>query len=686
MHLRGLVLLLLCLAGCARRSMRFNNSHQGVRRQNSTLANGLEVSAEAREALIPGAFWTDTFRRAGPQTTALSKESKYRAAPLFRRSRFGPRRAKANIANLGMTGTTKRRRQQKPESWLPRQVLTGATRTLLSRQPPVETLGSYAPSLESKKSRLALISMKYTSNGEADSGSHNRLSDQAGAVKRKPNGPEGIPSAASSNPREVRSSALPVNSSVAGNDGNYQLDPQRWTQLLLLSLLALISDLVCFSTVAVPDTWALVEGHAASQLIDIFLLSNVLSCFLYTDIAATFGLRRVLTFAAFLMAAGCGLRSSAPTFDMPTPAGVEVGLPGYSAEVIGTILVGLAQPYFQCAPPQLSATWFGSSERALATATALNANQLGIGTAFIVGGLMANTPMGMEKYLDLITGLASTAAIATAVLFRDRPLTPPSASAAAAWEAEEAARESNGVDGKPFELTYPKKALALVRNEGFLLALAVFVASIGTTNVVSAFTASELARAGFPSGFRVDLAGAAFQAAIVFGGIGLGRYVDKTKQFKTVLLGCLITSIGLLGGLGVLEGDDTNLGPLPVLTLLLALGAAVGPVQPIAAELAVEVTYPCDENAVEATQQLAGNLFSAFLVPLCEAAATLGWEPFPEQVQVRGDTLVLSSLVALTAIYFAGFDAPLSRSLLDEASEEKNGGTAAEPNRTNVPR
>ena len=36
--------------------------------------------------------------------------------------------------------------------------------------------------------------------------------------------------------------------------------------------------------------------------------------------------------------------------------------------------------------------------------------------------------------------------------------------------------------------------------------------------------------------------------------------------------------------------------------------------------LQVEVTYPSDENAIEATQQLSGNLFSALLVPICEWA------------------------------------------------------------------
>jgi hypothetical protein len=63
-------------------------------------------------------------------------------------------------------------------------------------------------------------------------------------------------------------------------------------------------------------------------------------------------------------------------------------LPEYKCEIIGTILIGMAQPFFQCAPPLLSATWFGNKERSLSTAICLNANQLGIATAFVVGASM----------------------------------------------------------------------------------------------------------------------------------------------------------------------------------------------------------------------------------------------------------------------------------------------------------
>ena len=48
------------------------------------------------------------------------------------------------------------------------------------------------------------------------------------------------------------------------------------------------------------------------------------------------------------------------------------------------MLVGAAQPFFQCTPSLLAANWFGESETTLAATLALNSNQLGI--AFSVCG------------------------------------------------------------------------------------------------------------------------------------------------------------------------------------------------------------------------------------------------------------------------------------------------------------
>ncbi|CAJ1453511.1 unnamed protein product [Effrenium voratum] len=91
-------------------------------------------------------------------------------------------------------------------------------------------------------------------------------------------------------------------------------------------------------------------------------------------------------------------------------------------------------------------------------------------------------------------------------------------------------------------------------------------------------------------------------------------------------------------------------------------------VQPINAELAVEVTYPCDENAIEAVQQLCGNLVSALLVPICEWAAENKVTVPGISGYLRGDTLLLLAILVVVSVYFSTFSAPLRRTEVDSAN------------------
>ena len=417
-------------------------------------------------------------------------------------------------------------------------------------------------------------------------------------------------------------------------------------QLGYLSLLALLSDWVCFSVAAAPETWEAAYSRDPATLIDIFLFTNVLFCFLEPMIVRRAGLRATVIGAATAMAAGCALRSGLPT---------SIGLQPYNAVVAGTVLVGAAQPMFQCTPPLLSATWFGADERALATAVAINFNQVGIATAFLVGGTMATSQAGLGSYFNLITIFAAVLAAGTAFQFRERPPTPPTGSAAARLAEQEAGTQNDE--------NFLVVARQLLRTPGFLPPLCAFVASIGISNVVSAFVDESLKGSGFTNQATIDLVGAGFQAAIVAGGIFLGGYVDRTKEYKQTTLFCLAASFVLLLPFGLDASPHWVIIPA-----LLALGALVGPVQPINAELAVEVAYPADENSIEALQQLCGNLFSALLVPVAERAADV--DLFVGTAEgIHGDTVLLG-FIALGALgFFNTFDAELKRSELDCASD-----------------
>jgi len=109
-------------------------------------------------------------------------------------------------------------------------------------------------------------------------------------------------------------------------------------QLAVLSLLALVSDLACFAVAAIPDTWTEAYHTNPTDLVDIFLFTNVVSCFMVTDFTRLFGLRKVVVGAGALMAVGCVLRAGVPLYG---------ALPPYPVVVIGTVLVGAAQPFFQ---------------------------------------------------------------------------------------------------------------------------------------------------------------------------------------------------------------------------------------------------------------------------------------------------------------------------------------------------
>jgi FLVCR family feline leukemia virus subgroup C receptor-related protein len=117
-----------------------------------------------------------------------------------------------------------------------------------------------------------------------------------------------------------------------------QVVPQRWIQLGYLSLLALLSDWVCFSVAAAPTTFESNFDHSAASIIDIFLFTNVATSFLVTDVVAKFGLQRAIQGAALFMTAGCWLRSGLGF--LPTMGGSDNVLVSYPLVVAGTVLVG----------------------------------------------------------------------------------------------------------------------------------------------------------------------------------------------------------------------------------------------------------------------------------------------------------------------------------------------------------
>jgi predicted MFS family arabinose efflux permease len=255
---------------------------------------------------------------------------------------------------------------------------------------------------------------------------------------------------------------------------------------------------------------------------------------------AKIGLQRAIQGSAVLMTTGCWLRSGL-TF-LPFVGDPHTNsLVSYPLLVLGTVCVGAAQPFFQCTPPMLSATWFAPSERATSTAVALNFNQIGIATAFLVGGAMAVDRSGLSNYFGLIAVLCTLVTVGAVLQFQNEPPIPPSAS-----EIEKK------VQGK-VEPPFLESAQRFFKKPGFTPALAAFVCSITITNVVGSFIHEILERGGITEQLSIDLAGAGFELAILVGGILIGGYVDKTKEYKRVTLACLAMTAFTVIPLGLTE-------------------------------------------------------------------------------------------------------------------------------------
>jgi len=377
-----------------------------------------------------------------------------------------------------------------------------------------------------------------------------------------------------------------------------QVYPQRWIQLFYLSTLALISDWVCFSTASIPDIFELAyPGRTSEGIIDKFLLMNVVSCLCVTDTVNKYNLQKCTKISSLVMCIGCWLRSGfgivTVLFDIfgmreeykHSILSIELidgvplfGLPPFPILVIGTLMVGAAQPFFQCTPPLLSAQWFASNERATSSAIALNFNQVGIAAAFVVGGMMVDESssdnegdygerhggsnsvsqnLGLIRYFALIAVISTVVCIGTFKQFDDLPPVPPSAS-----EMEKHMQQDQGHNAHrepPFQVSVRK----FFNTPGFVRPLVAFIYSIAITNVVGAFIdevsvtfsllldvpilcllCTELSylmhlfrqqvmeRGGVTDRRAIAWAGCGFEFAIVLGGVILGRYVDRTKKYK----------------------------------------------------------------------------------------------------------------------------------------------------------
>jgi MFS family permease len=191
-----------------------------------------------------------------------------------------------------------------------------------------------------------------------------------------------------------------------------------------MSILNLLSDWTCYSVAPIALLTEEAFGEInAEQLVVVFLIANGIATACEPIILSRLGLRRTILFGSLLLMIGSIVKSGG------MPPIIQADLKKGQGEwrvYLGFFLVGLSQPLYQCTPALLSASWFPEAERTLATGVALNANQLGIGFAFIFGTMLVETSDDIPKYFGLLSILSTLTFLGTLVQFDDAPPTPPS--------------------------------------------------------------------------------------------------------------------------------------------------------------------------------------------------------------------------------------------------------------------
>lgn len=194
-----------------------------------------------------------------------------------------------------------------------------------------------------------------------------------------------------------------------------------------MSTLNLLSDWTCYSVAPIALLTEEAFGSInPEQLVVVFLFANGIATACEPILLSRLGLRRTVLFGALLLMVGSIVKSGG------MPPIIRSNLQKGHGEwkvYLGFFLVGLSQPLYQCTPALLSASWFPEVERTMATGVALNANQLGIGFAFIFGTLLVENSDDIPQYFGLLSVISTLTFLGTLIQFDDAPPTPPSETA-----------------------------------------------------------------------------------------------------------------------------------------------------------------------------------------------------------------------------------------------------------------
>lgn len=401
-------------------------------------------------------------------------------------------------------------------------------------------------------------------------------------------------------------------STMAVQDAQYKVSATRWLVLTNLSITSMTNTFLMFMFVAIyqvtmtafyTDTTGV--NTIVNSMTFVYFPASIIGLYLNQR----WGLRVVLITAAVLNAMAAILHYVA----IKIPATSR-----YPVLLFGTFCAGAAQPLVFNTPSLISAVWFPAHERDIATTVGSLTNTIGNALASAIPPLIVNTVSDLESFLGW-TALAVCAQLIMAwFLALEKPLSPPSAAAAAkiaekegisgivhlqaqpgqddsipvdAWQSNMKAVESVGLRAALSQILAEYGAVASNRN---FLQLAVGFGIVG--GLFNALMA-VLAQLMEPCGFDATVAGAVGAVILTVGLVSAAVVCEVIKCLRTGHF--VFMRMAIVLGLGSFVFFLSSLRPGQDMLLYVSsgmLGALLMPCLPVTLEIAAELTYPAPED------------------------------------------------------------------------------------------
>lgn len=315
----------------------------------------------------------------------------------------------------------------------------------------------------------------------------------------------------------------------------YQVYSYRWAVLLLFVFSGVANAMVYLTWAPITDKaqtyWDDINITAVNLLSVIFQICYVPGTLLALRFAERHTLRGLLLRGGFLTAFGCAFRLLGAAIIDSSSAG------SYALVLFGTFFVGLSQPFYLNMPAKIASTWFGVSERNVATTLCSLANPLGSAIGSLLPAMFVNSDSdndiknGVRTLLLVQMVVAFAALILSALFLKSQPETPPSASSA----HMQSLKLTKGIN------TIKEDMTLLFQNAEYTKLLVSFSIVLGNLNAISALLNQV---PGNYSNGDIGLTGAVLIMSGFFGAFVTGFVLDCSKSINLVLkIAYLLTTL-----------------------------------------------------------------------------------------------------------------------------------------------